>query len=126
MSGTHNEAVLKKLTKIELIQLLLKSKAYLGSQIADLLKQVKDTLTHFKKLEADTAAVRTVNDRHVERHVKTRRPCRKNAQYFRRDTLKIIGVPNSVDNSVVEETVRDVFKKLVLKLTCGMLNPVVV
>ena len=36
MSGTHTEAVLNKLTKTELVQLLLKTEATLGSQITDL------------------------------------------------------------------------------------------
>ena len=29
-----------------------------------------------------------------------------------RDTLEIVGIPNSVDNSVLEEKVRGVFKKM--------------
>ena len=58
MSGIHTEAVLNKLTKPELIQLLLKTEATLGSQITDLSKEVKGTLNHFKKLEADIAVLR--------------------------------------------------------------------
>ena len=71
MSGTHTEAVLNKLTEPELIQLLLKTGVTLGSQIADLSKEAKDTPTHFIKLEADIAVVRIVNDSLVERLVKT-------------------------------------------------------
>ena len=73
MSGTHTESVLNKLTKPELVQLLLKTEATLGSQITDLSKGIKDTLTHLKKLGADIAVVRTVSDRLVERVVKTER-----------------------------------------------------
>ena len=58
MSGTHTEAVLNKLTKPELVQLLLKTEATLGSQISDLSKEIKDTLTHLKKLEADLLSLR--------------------------------------------------------------------
>ena len=112
MCGTHTEAVLNKLTKPELVQLLLKTEATLGSQITDLSKEIKDTLTYLKKLEADIAVVKTVNDRLVERVIKTERQCWENAQYSRRDTLEIVGIPNSVGNSVLEETVRDVFKKI--------------
>ena len=112
MSGTHTEAVLNKLTKPELVQLLLKTEATLGSQITDLSKEIKDTLTYLKKLEADIAVVKTVNDRLVERVIETERQCWENAQYSRRDTLEIVGIPNSVGNSVLEETVRDVFKKI--------------
>ena len=79
MSGTHTEAVLNKLTKPELVQLLLKTEATLGSQITDLSKEIKDTLTYFKKLEADITVVKTVSDRLVERFIKTERQCWENA-----------------------------------------------
>ena len=118
MSGAHTEAVLNKLTKPELVLtkpelvLLLKTEATLGSQISDLSKEIKDTLTHLKKLEADIAVVKIVNDRLVERIVKTERQCWENAQYSRRDTLEIVGIPGSIDNSVLEETVRGIFGKI--------------
>ena len=50
MSDTHTEAVLNTLTKPELVQLLLKTETTLGSQNSDLSKEIKDTLTHFKKV----------------------------------------------------------------------------
>ena len=74
-SAINTEAALNKLNKPELIQLLMKTEATLGSQITDLSKDVKDTLAHFKKLEADIAVVRTVNDRLVERLFKTEKQC---------------------------------------------------
>ena len=83
MSGTHTEAALDNLSKRELVQLLLKIEASLGSQITDLSKEIKDTLTYLKKLESDIAVVRTVNNRLVERVVKTERQCWENAQYSR-------------------------------------------
>ena len=112
MSGTHTEAVLNKLTKPELVQPLLKTEATLGLQITDLSKEIKDTLTHLKKLEADIAVVRTVNDKLVERLVKTERQCWENAQYSRRDSMEIVYIPNYSNDSVLEKTVRGVFKKI--------------
>ena len=38
MNGSHTEAVLNKLNKPELLQLLLKTEATLGSQITELSK----------------------------------------------------------------------------------------
>ena len=93
-----------KLSKL----LLRKTETNLGSQITDLSKKIKDTLTYFKKLEADIAVVKTVNNRLVERFIKKERPCWENAQYSRRDTLEIVGIPNSIGNSFLEETVRGV------------------
>ena len=84
----------------------------MGSQITDLSKEIKDTLTYLKKLETDIAIVKVVNGRLVERVIKTERQCWGNTQYSRRDTLEIVGIPNSVGNSVLDETVRGVFKKI--------------
>ena len=111
MSGTHTEAVSNKLTKLESAQLLLKTEATRGSQIADLSKEIKGILTYLKKLEADVSAVRTVNDKLVEMVVKTEKQFWENAQYSRRETLVIDGIPNSIGNSVLEETVRGVSRK---------------
>ena len=61
----------------------MKTEAILGSQIANLSKEVKDTLIHLKNLEADISVVSTVNDRLVERLAKTEKQCRKNTHYFR-------------------------------------------
>ena len=73
MSGAHAEAVLNKLTKTWIDTTASKTGATLGSQISDLLKETEDTLTHLKKLEADIDVVKIVNDRLVERIVKTER-----------------------------------------------------
>ena len=112
MSGTHTEAVLNKLTKPQLVQLLLKTEATLVPQISDLSKEIKDILTHLKKLEADIAAIKAVNGRLVENIVKTERQCWENAQYSRRDALEIVGVRGSINNRVLEETVCGIFKKI--------------
>ena len=69
-------------------------------------------MTYFKRLEADIAVVKTVNNRLVERVIKKERPCWENAQYSRRDTLEIDGIPNLVGNTFLEETVCGVFKKI--------------
>ena len=53
----------------------------------------------------DIDVLKTVNSRLVERVIKTERQCWENAQYTRRDTLEIVGIPNSVGKSVLEETV---------------------
>ena len=62
-------------------------------------------------MEADIAVVRTLNHILLERLVKTGKQCWKKAQHSQRDTQKIFLIPNSVDNSVLEETVCGVFKK---------------
>ena len=73
MSCTHTETVLNKLTKPELLKVLLKTEATLVKQITDMSKVIEDTLTCLNTLEADIAVFTTVNDRHVLRLVKTER-----------------------------------------------------
>ena len=112
MSGTHREAVLNKLTKPEFVQLLLKTEATLDSQIFDLSKEIKDNLTHLKMLEEDISVVKIANDKLVERIVKIERQCQESAQYCWRDTLEIVGIPGSIDDSVLEEMAHGIFKNI--------------
>ena len=55
MPTTHTEAVLNKLSKSELVQLVLQTEASIASQITNLPTEVKDLLGYFKKLESDLA-----------------------------------------------------------------------
>ena len=87
MAGAHTEAVLNKLSKPELVQIILNTEANLGSQIAKLTTEVKDLLAHSKKLEADVAIVKNVSSKLAERVVANECQCWENAQYSRRDTL---------------------------------------
>ena len=89
MATTHTEAVLNKLSKSELEQLVLQTESSLALQITNLANEVKDLLGHFKKLEADLAVTKNVNSKLMERVVQTERQCWANAQYSRRDTIDI-------------------------------------
>lgn len=120
MIGAHKQAVLKKVTKHDLIQLILGTEATLDSQIPYLSKKVKDTLTHFKKLETDIAAVKTVNNRFVERLFKIKRQRWEEMQYSQQDTLEIVAISNSLDNSALKEMLSCFKKRVVLKLTDGI------
>ena len=73
--GTYTKAALNKLIKRELVQLLPKTEATLGSQITYLSWEGKDNLIYLKQLQADIAVVKTVNERLVERVVKKERHC---------------------------------------------------
>ena len=108
MAGAHTETVLSKLSKPELIQIILNTEAKLGSQIAKLTTEVKDLLAHSKTLEADVAIVRNVNSKLVEMAVTTKRQCWENAQYSRRDTLEVVGIPMSVREKKVCDVLQEI------------------
>ena len=71
MTTNHIEAVLNKLSKYELVQLILQTEASLASQMANLTTEVKDPLGYFKRLEADLAVTKNVYTKLMERVMPT-------------------------------------------------------
>ena len=63
MAGTYTEAVLNKLTKLELAQLLFNIEANMGAQISTMTAEVKELCCYLKNLEAELAIVKNVNSR---------------------------------------------------------------
>ena len=57
MVGTHNEAVLNKLSKHELVQLFLNTEANIGSKISVISSEIKD------QLEAEASILNSVNEK---------------------------------------------------------------
>ena len=58
------------------------------------------------------AIVRNVNNKLVERVVATEHQCWENAQYSRRDTLEVVGIPMPVRDNVLEQKVCDVIQEI--------------
>ena len=81
MSGTHTEAILNKLSKPELAQLLLNTEANMGAHIATLTAEIKEINNHLNKLEDDAMVTKNVNSRLVDQLVETERQFWANAQY---------------------------------------------
>ena len=75
MATTHTVVVLNKLSKSELVQLVLQTEASLVSQITNRTTEVKDLLGYFKKLDADLAVTKNGNSKLMERAVQTERQC---------------------------------------------------
>ena len=61
---------------------------------------------------------RNVNSKLVERVATTERQCWENAQYSRRDTLEVVGIPMSVRDNVLEQKVCNVFQEIDVDI-CG-------
>ena len=112
MVGAHTEAVLNKLSKPELVQIILNTEANLGSEIATLTTEVKNLLDHSKTLEADVAIVRNVNNKLVERVVLIKRQCWESGQYSMRDTLEVVEIPMSFRDNALEQKVCDVIQEI--------------
>ena len=112
MVGTHTEAVPNKLTKPELVQLLLNTEANMGAQISILTAEVREWSSYLKKVETDVVTVKSVNSKLVEQLVQTERHCWEKAQYSRRECLELIEIPTSVKDNVFEERVCGFFHEL--------------
>ena len=109
MAGTHAEAILNKLSKSELIQLLLNTEGNIGTHIATWTAEIKEINNHLNKLEADVAVTKNVNSRLVEQLVETERQCWANVQYSRRECLEVVGIPTSVKDDALEDKMLNVF-----------------
>ena len=73
MAGTHTEAILNKLSKLKLVQLLLNTEANMGAHIATLTSEIKEINNHLNELEVDVTVAKNVNSRLVDQLVETER-----------------------------------------------------
>ena len=55
MAGTHTEEILNKLSKAELVQLLLNTEANMDAPIVTLTAEIKEISNHLNKLKAAVA-----------------------------------------------------------------------
>ena len=116
MAGTHTEAILNKLRKPELVQLLLNTEANMGAHTATLTAEIKEINNRLNKLEADVAITKNVNSRLVDQLVETERQCWANSQYSRRECLEVVGITTLVKDDALEDKVLiTYFGKLALK-----------
>ena len=71
MAGIHTEAVLHKLSKQKLVQLLLNIEANMGTHVASLSADIKEINNHLNKLEANVAVTKNVNSGLLDQMVAT-------------------------------------------------------
>ena len=108
----HTEATLKGLNKPDLIKLVLQLETEMNSDIKELTSEIRDLVAQMKKVEADVAIVKNVNEKLVNQLIETERQCWANAQYSRRECLEVVGIPTSVSNDSLEANISKVFDKL--------------
>ena len=114
-----SEAILKKLSKDEVINLLLdyqnKFETTLTRMNTDLLglrKDLSDLKENYIKLESELIVARQVNNKLKEHIVSLERQCWSNSQYSRRECLEITGIPDKTDQKDLENTALNIFRKL--------------
>ena len=100
------------MNKPDLIKRVLQLESEINSGIKELTSEIRDLATQMKKVEADVAIVKNVNQKLVNQLIETEWQCWDNAQYSRRECLEIVGIPTSIPNDLLEANVSKVFGKL--------------
>ena len=101
---------LQKLSKSQLIALVLSQRGKIKATTEPIRDGVKEMKSNFKKLEADVSTVKTVKTVDIERL------CWANAQYSRRKCLEIAGIPTFIPQQSLEENVCQIFEAIGVSL----------
>ena len=106
-----SEESLKKLTKPELIAFsmnLQEKNESIQHEVKDEVRELKECM---KKLEGELALSKNISELLQYRLVNTERQCQTDAQYFRREYVKVAGIPPSVPASDFEKTFSKILEK---------------
>ena len=109
---TLPEEALQKLTKYELVNLSLKCQNKFNSTLANIDKDMVELRNDFKKLVADLAISRSVNNKQRDRIISLERQCWSNSQYSRRECLEMTGLPDNINSEDLEEKILMILEKL--------------
>ena len=90
MSGVYTEETLRALNKNQIIDLFLKIQEQASTTIASLTAEIKRLNENFQKLESDVSVVKNVNNILSKQMSSIERQCWKNAQYLRRECVKVV------------------------------------
>ena len=125
-----SEATLKKLSKDEVINLLLDYQnkfettlTRINTDLSGLRQDLSDLKENYIKLESELSVARQVNNKLKEHIVSLERQCWSNSQYSRRECLDITGILDKTDQ---KDLVNWMLKKenWMLKLTPQILRTV--
>ena len=104
-----NESLVENKIKIEIEHILSKKKH--GNNIYEYTKQEKE-LIKSKQMNQLIKITNAVNESLRNQILTLERQCWSNAKYFRRETLKISGIPENIDDGELEGKVLTVLSKL--------------
>ena len=113
---TLSASPLKKLYKDEIISLALYYQSYYQSKFDTSLAGIKNELSDLKKdfeqVRSDLSITKLVNNKLNEKVVSLEGQKLCNCQYSRRECLELSGIPETIENKDLEETVLDIFENL--------------
>ena len=83
-----------------------------GITLDKISEELAELRKSYSKLESDLAITKAVNESLRNQLLTLERQCWSNAQYYRRETLEISGVPENIDDDELEGKVLTVLSKL--------------
>ena len=107
-----SESALKKLSKDEVIALALEYQNKFDSTLTNINKEISDLRQNYEKMQSELYVSRQVSSKLREQIVSLERQCWSNCQYSRRECLELSGLPESIENSELEDTTLQLFKNL--------------
>ena len=122
-----SEATLKKLSKDEVINLLLDYQnkfettlTRMNTDLSGLRQDLSDLKQNYIKLESELSVARQVDNKLKEHIVSLEHQCRNNSQYPRRECLEITGIPDKTDQKDLENTALNIFRKLDVEIDSSL------
>ena len=116
---SFSEATLRKLSKDEVINLLLDYQnkfettlTRMNTDLSGLRQDLSDLKQNYIKLESELSVARQVNNKLKEHIVSLECQCWSNSQYSRQESLEISGIPDKFDQKDLEDTALNIFRKL--------------
>ena len=98
----HTENSLSRVNKDDLIRLALDCQQKYDTTLDKISKELVELRKSYNKLESDFAITKAVNESLRNQIITLERQCWSNAQYSRRETLEISGIPENIDNGELE------------------------
>ena len=95
---------LMKMNKDVLAGMVLNYKERFDSTLSAITDELKEVKTDFRKLESDQAIRRNINDKLTKQIILVERKYWANEQYSRRECLEISGIPESIQDDDLEDT----------------------
>ena len=108
----HTGNSLSRLPKYDLVHLALDYQQKYDITLDKISKELAELRKSYNKLESDLAVTKAVNESLRNQILTLERQCWSNAQYSRRKTLEICGIPENIDDGELEGKVLSVLSKL--------------
>ena len=96
----HTENSLNRLNKDDLIRLALDYQQKYDSTLDKISKELAELRKSYNNLESDLTITKVVNESLRNQIITLERQCWSNAQYSRRETLEISGIPEDTDDGL--------------------------